>query len=173
MIAYFATKPFSISSRFSIKTSAMTKDFWRDLDVPEHQEIKDQIMSLENGSYFDANITHTDPHAESKRFKGKVYVLINRYSYSNTASVAAIIQDNQFGEIVGEETAEEVSSYAAMHVFKLPNTRCSVSYPKGFMVRPSGDASLRGVVPNHIVYEDPYSEKDEIFDYAVKLIKGI
>ena len=49
-----------------MKTSQMTKDFWRDLDVPEHQEIKDQIMSLENGSYFEANITYTDPHEKSK-----------------------------------------------------------------------------------------------------------
>lgn len=171
LIAYFATKAFSISSRFSMKTSQMTKSFWKDLDVPEHQDIKEQIMSLENGSYFDANITHTDPHAESKRFKGKIYVLINRYSYSNTAMVAGIIQDYKFGKIIGEETSDEVTSYVAMHIFKLPNTRSSVSYPKGFAVRPNGDTTPRGVVPDYIVYDDIFTEKDEIIKFTLKLIE--
>ncbi len=171
MIAYFATEPFSISSKFSMKTSEMTKSFWKDIDVPEHQKIKDQIMTLENGSYFDADITHTDPHAKSKRFKGKVYVLINRYSYSNTAMVAAIIQDYKFGEIIGEETSDEVTSYVAMHVFKLPNTQNAVAYPKGFAIRPSGDPTPRGVVPDHIVFDDELTDNDEVLEYTLKLIE--
>lgn len=172
MIAYFATKAFSISSRFSMKTSQMTKSFWKDLDIPQYQDLKEQMMSLENGSYFDTKITHTDPHAESKRFKGKVYVLINRYSYSNTAMVAAIIQDYKFGKIIGEETADEVTSYVAMHIFKLPNTRSSVAYPKGFAVRPNGDTTPRGVVPDHIVYDDLLTDQDEVLEYTLKLIEG-
>jgi len=172
MIAYFATKTFSISSSFKMKTSEMTKSIWKDKDDPKIQDLKEQFMTLEDGSYFDASITHTDPHAESKRFRGKVYVLINRYSYSNAAYVAAIIQDYKFGEIIGEETAEEVTSYVASHVFKLPNTKSTVQYPKGFAVRPSGDASLRGVVPDHIVYDNEFIDKDEILEYTIKLIEG-
>lgn len=173
MIAYFATKPFSISSKFRMRTSQMTKSFWKDIDIPQYQDLIEQIMTLENGSYFDASITHTDPHAESKRFKGNVYVLINRYSYSNTASVAAIIQDYKFGEIIGEETADEVTSYSAMHVFKLPNTQNSVMYPKGFMVRPNGDETPRGVVPDYIVYDDIFTDEDEVLEYTLKLIDGM
>lgn len=172
MIAYFATKTFSISSSFKMKTSEMTKAFWKDVDVPEVENLKEQIMSLPNGSYFDANITHTDPHAEPKRYDGKVYVLINRWSYSNAAFVAAIIQDYKFGEIIGEETSEEVSSYVASHVFKLPNTQITVQYPKGFAVRPSGDATLRGVVPDQVVYENEFTDKDEILEYTLKVIEG-
>jgi C-terminal processing protease CtpA/Prc len=171
MIAYFATKPFSIASKFRMKTSQMTKSFWKDVEIPQLQDLKNQIMSLEDGSYLDVDLTYTEPHAESKRFKGKVYVLINRYSYSNTASVAAIIQDYKFGEIIGEETSDEVTSYGAMHVFKLPNTQLSVSYPKGFMVRPNGDTTPRGVVPNHVVYDDLHTDKDEILEYTLKLIE--
>ena len=173
MIAYFATKAFGISSRFSKKTSQIMKDFWKDVDSPEAQEQKEQIMSLENGSYFDLNIADTDPHAaESKRFNGEVYVLINRYSYSNAAYVAAIIQDYKFGEIIGEETSEEVSTYVPMRTFKLPNTQITVSSPSGFAVRPSGDTTLRGVVPDHIVYDDVFTDKDEILEYTVKLIES-
>lgn len=171
MIAYFASEPFSIASKFSLKTSQMTKSFWKDVEIPQYQDLKEQIMTLENGSYLDVDLTYTDPHDESKQFKGNVYVLINRYSYSNTASVAAIIQDYKFGEIIGEETSDEVTSYSAMHVFKLPNTQISVSYPKGFMVRPNGDTTPRGVVPDHKVCEDVFTENDEILEYAIKLIE--
>ena len=172
MIAYFATKSFSIASRFPMKTSQMTKFFFKDVDSPEHQDLKEQILSLEDGSYFDTKITETDPHAEPKRFDGEVYVLINRYSYSMSAYAAAIIQDYNFAEIIGEETAEEVTSYVASHTFKLPNTQITVQYPKGFAVRPSGDATLRGVVPDQAVYENEFTDEDEILEYTLKLIEG-
>jgi len=172
MTAYFATKPFCIASRFPMKTSQMTKNFFKGVENPEDQELKEQIMTLENGSYFESKITYSDPHAEPKRFNGKVYVLINRYSYSMAAYAAAIIQDYQFGEIIGEETAEHVSSYMGSHVFKLPNTQITVQYPKGFGVRPSGDETLRGVVPDQVVYENEFTDEDEILDFTIDLIEG-
>ena len=172
MIAYFADKPFSLSSKFSIKTSQMTKDFWKEINIPEHQTIKEQILSHENGTYFDVVIPETMPHKESKRFKGKIFALINRYSYSNTSSVAAIIQDYDFGIIIGEETAEEQSSYAAFHIFNLPNTQMSVAYPKAYFIRPNGDTTPRGIVPDYIVYEDIFTDKDEILEYTLKFIEG-
>ena len=169
MTAYFATKPFSIASRFPMKTSQVTKDFFKDVDNAESQELKEQIMTLEDGSYFESKITQTNPHTEPKRFNGKVYVLINRYSYSMSAYAAAIIQDYQFGEIIGEETAEEVTSYVASHVFKLLHTQITVQYPKGFAVRPNGDETLRGVVPDQVVDENEFTDEDEILDYTIKL----
>ena len=149
------------------------KDFWKNIDDPKSKEQKEQIMSLENGSYFDLNISDTEPHSDkSKRFEGKVYVLINRYSYSNAAYVAAIIQDYQFGVIIGEETAEEVTTYVPMRTFKLPKTQITVSCPSGFAVRPSGDKTLRGVVPDQVVYENVFTDDDEILKYTIKLIEG-
>jgi hypothetical protein len=172
MIAYLADRPFSISSKFSMKTSQMTKDFWKEINLPEHQTVKEQIMSHENGTYFDVLIPETMPHKKSKRFKGKIFALINRYSYSNTSSVAAIIQDYDFGIIIGEETAEEQSSYAAFHMFNLPNTQMPVAYPKAYFIRPNGDTTPRGIVPDYIVYEDIFTDKDEVLEYTLKLIEG-
>jgi C-terminal processing protease CtpA/Prc len=172
MISYFADTPFSITSKFSIKTSQITKNWWKELDIPEHQKVKEKILTLENGSYFDRPIIQISPHSETICFKGNVYVLINRYSYSNTASVAAIIQDYKFGEIIGEETAEVVSSYGAVHTFKLPNSNWNVVYPKALGVRPNGDASQRGVIPNYPIEEDIFTDKDEVLEYTVKLIEG-
>jgi Peptidase family S41 len=172
MIAYFADTSFAISSKMQMKTSQHTKDIWEKLEMPEIQSIKKQIMSLENGSRFDVDIQQYHPHPETKKFKGLVYVLVDRYSYSNAAMTACIIQDYSFGEIIGEETTDEVSSYGSIHKITLPNTKFRVYYPKSFFVRPNGDPTPRGVVPDHIVCNDVLTDDDEVLEYALKLIEG-
>ena len=172
MIAYFADTSFSMASQMQMKTSQHTKDIWKDLKLPEIQEIKKQIMSLENGTRFDVNIQQYHPQPETKKFKGSVYVLVNRYSYSNAAMTACIIQDYGFGKIIGEETTDEVSSYGSIHRIDLPNTKFRVYYPKSFFVRPNGDPTPRGVVPNHIVFDDLLTDKDEVLEYTLKLIES-
>lgn len=171
MIAYFASKPFSISSRFSIKTSKITKEFWKKLNKPELQELKEKILSNENGTILDISLPEVKPHSDSLEFNGNVYVLINRYSYSNAASVAAIIQDYKFGKIIGEETAEVVSSYGATHKFTLPNTHWSVTYPKSFVVRPNGNTSQRGVIPDYKIEDNIFTKKDEVLEFTLELIE--
>jgi hypothetical protein len=37
------------------------------------------------------------------------------------------------------------------------------------MVRPSGDPSLRGVIPDRVVSDNPFTEEDEILDAALQL----
>ncbi len=171
MIAYFADKSFSFSSKFSVKTSQITKDFWKKMDAPKHQELKEEILSRENGSFFEVPISKTNPLPDSIRFKGKVYVIINRYSYSNASSAAAIIQDYKFGKVIGEETAEIVSSYGATHKFTLPNTKLGVTYPKAFIIRPSGEGLQRGVIPDYPIDEDIFTETDEVLEYTLNLIR--
>jgi len=171
MISYFADKPFWFTSKFSVKTSLITKDCFRKLDVYEHQELKEKILTKENGTFFDLQLKEINPHPDSIRFNGEVYVIINRYSYSNTSSVASIIQDYKFGEIIGEETAEVVSSYGGAHTFKLPNTKWEVVYPKALGVRPNGDTSQRGVIPDYPFDENILTEKDEVLEYTLRLIE--
>jgi hypothetical protein len=73
---------------------------------------------------------------------------------------------------VGEETSDTPSSCGAIHTFKLPNTKVGVVFPKACMIRPSGDARLRGVIPEHKVSNDPFTQDDEILDTALQLIKN-
>jgi len=82
-------------------------------------------------------------------YSGRVWALIDRHSYSNATTVAAIIQDYGFGVIPGEETADIPTSYASSAQFTLPATGIAVTYPKAYCVRPSGQEALQGVVPDH------------------------
>jgi len=170
MIAYFATSPFWYCSEFSVKTSSITKQFWRDVKDSSLQDLKTQILTKKDGEIFKVLFQNNSPRTDSLRFEGRVYVLIDRYSYSNAVSVAAIVQDYSFGLIIGEPTADVASSYGATHEFKLPNSQLSVSYPKAFIVRPNGDRSLKGVTPDVNIVDNPFTETDEILDFCIKYI---
>ncbi len=170
MIAYFATQPFWFCSEFSVKTSATTKLFWKNVNDTSLKEMKNQILTRKDGEVFKVSFKNYPPKLDSLHYKGKVYVLIDRYSYSNAVNVAAIIQDYKFGVVLGEPTADVASGYGAIHEFKLPNSQLDVSYPKAFIVRPNGDKRLEGVTPDLIVEDDVFTTKDEILDFALKYI---
>ena len=65
-------------------------------------------------------------------------MLIDRHSYSNATSVAALVQDYDFGTVLGEETADVASNYASVLYFDLPKTGITVTFPKSHFVRPNG-----------------------------------
>ena len=62
------------------------------------------------GEVFSFEIPEAQPRAGA-RFTGKVYLLINRHSYSNTVQVAALSRDYGFATIVGEETSDLATTY--------------------------------------------------------------
>jgi C-terminal processing protease CtpA/Prc len=171
MVAYFASKPFCFCSKFKVKTSQTTKEFWKDVNIPYLQGMKQDILSHENGACFDVSLSENQPQTDSLRFSGKVYVLVNRFSFSNTSSAAATIQDYRFGKLIGEETPDIPSFYGGTHQFKLPNTQWPVTYPKAYIIRPNGDISLKGVIPDYKDEDNIFTPEDEILDYTLKLIK--
>jgi Peptidase family S41 len=170
MIAYFATQPFWFCSEFNVKTSYITKQFWKDVTDSTLQDLKKEILRRKDGDTFKVDFKKYPPRNDSLHYNGKVYILIDRYSYSNSVSVAAIVQDYHFGTIVGEPTADVASSYGAMHEIRLPITKIDVGYPKAFIVRPNGDKSLRGVSPDIKVSDNIYTDKDEILDATLGYI---
>jgi len=175
MVAYFATKPFHFYSKFSYRTSRITKEIWKDLNVGDNTlgiEMKKNILSGKDGDrFYGKESMKYQPRTDSLKFKGNVFVLIDRYTWSAATGVAAMIQDFGFAYLIGEETSDTPSSCGATHSFILPNTIISVTYPKGYTIRPNGNTSLRGTVPDFKVMDNVLTQKDEILDYALKLIK--
>jgi hypothetical protein len=127
MVAWFATRPFRFASSFMLKASAATKaDYARQradpsIDADFRRQIEAE-MREPNGARYKYELPLNQPHAEP-RFHGRVWVLVNRHSYSNATSVAALVQDYGFGKIMGEETADVASNYASIQSFTLPATK--------------------------------------------------
>jgi C-terminal processing protease CtpA/Prc len=171
MISYIASKPFGFASKLKVRTSQITKDFWKNINIPSVEELKQAILSHENGSRFEVSLPDIQPQPDSLRFTGKVYVLINRFSFSNTTSVASIIEDYKLGKLIGEETPDFVSFYGGTQQFKLPNTQLEVTFPKGLFIRPSGDTTPQSVKPDYKVEDNMSTDKDEILNYTLDLVR--
>ena len=177
MVAWFADRPFRFASRFSLKASAQTKAWYAKSAATEAPDAGlAALLAAEaaqpDGARYDYPLPLNPPRSEP-RFHGRVHVLVNRHSYSNAASVAALIQDYGFGHVLGEETADVPTTYASVLYFDLPETGITVTYPKSRIVRPNGDERLSGVVPDHALPRPPIGVKQDVMlDQAVALVRS-
>ncbi len=154
LLAWIADKPFRFSHRFEIRVSAQTTASNR-RRLQDSGGDKDSLSARfdvlyrdkPDGALVEFPIDWVQPRA-GRRFEGRVFLLVNRHSYSNAVSVAAIVQDFGFGTVIGEETADLASTLGAMEQFALPRTGIEVGYPKARILRPNGDPRPRGVVPD-------------------------
>lgn len=154
MIAGFADRPFRFFSQFKVRASrqAVASNDAR-LAAGEPGRIVSQQLAgayakaKAPGAVVDLEGAMVHPRA-GERFRGRVFVLVNRRSYSNSVAVAALVQDYKFGKVIGEATSDLATTFGAMEQFKLPNTGILVGYPKAYIVRPSGDLAPDGVTPD-------------------------
>ena len=177
MVAWFADRPFKFASSFRIRVSAeavAANDRRLAAEPPVGAHVPRRFAAAyaraSPGEIIDFDLSSCDPRP-GPRFEGRVYLLVNRRSYSNAVAVAALVQDHGFGQILGEETSDLATTYGAMETFTLPNTGLVVGFPKAFIVRPSGDLAPRGVVPD-IAIETPVVEgvEDPVLARALELV---
>ena len=128
------------------------------------------MLNHQSGQVYNYKFEPYQPQPKSKRFQGKVFVLINRQSHSQATVTAAQIQDYGFGTIVGEETGEYASLYASQFQYSLPNTGIAVHVSKGKIVRVSGSTHEEGVIPDIYIKDHLLDEKDEILEGLYELL---
>lgn len=177
MIAWFADRPFRFYSRFEVRVSqpaieANAKRLASGNGAGVSRQYAREYARHEIGETFQMEMPIVEPRV-APRYQGEVYVLINRHSFSNAATVAALIQDHGFATILGEETADLATTLGAMEQFTLDHTRIAVGFPKALIVRPSGDETRRGVVPE-VVIETPLIESvdDPVLRKAISIVRG-
>ncbi|MUP47433.1 peptidase S41 [Gramella sp. BOM4] len=161
LVSYFAEEAFKWNSSFTLKTSQFLKENIRKTKDTTNPFWKEALEHA-NGEIYDYEFDVYQPQPKPRRFEGKVYVLVNRQSHSQSAVTAAQIQDYDFGTIVGEETGDYPSLYASIFSFNLPNTGIPVSVSKGYMVRVNGSKAEEGVIPDIMIRDHLLDEKDEI-----------
>lgn len=167
LVSYIADKPFQWNSRLSLKSSKFLKEHTRKNNDTTDSYFK-KILSYNNGEIYDYHFEDYQPKEVNKRFKGKVYVLVNRQSHSQSAVTAAQIQDYSFGTIVGEETGDYPTLYASQFQYSLPNTGIVVKVSKGQIIRVNGSKKQEGVIPDIIIKDHLLDEEDEILNGLLK-----
>jgi C-terminal processing protease CtpA/Prc len=164
MVSWFADEPYRFVSEFRIRVSQAAIDSnQKRLDrAPDATSSK--LAAAYRGRKLGEVIEFETPFAcprTGKRFEGKVLLLVNRHSYSNTVMVAALAQDFGFATVVGEETSDLSTTYGAMEQFALTRTGIAIGFPKAYIIRPSGATTPRGVVPDVAIAAPVIERKDD------------
>ncbi len=154
LIAWFADKPFRFASEFLVRSSAHAQSSNQARLKVETSEVGKQFDEKYNrhpyGSIFSFPIEDAKPR-EGKQFEGEIFVLVNRSSYSNAVSLAAIVKDYGFGTIIGEQTTDFATTLASMETFTLIESGLTVGFPKARIIRPSGDKTPGPIQPDLVV----------------------
>jgi hypothetical protein len=112
---------------------------------------------------------------KSNNFKGKLYVLINGGSFSNSGIVSSCLQANNRATFIGEETGGNPNVLAGfIKNIKLPNTKIQVQIPtKQFVLTDKTKNNGQGVKPTQLVIPklaDILEGTDTELDYTIDLI---
>jgi hypothetical protein len=174
IIARLTNRPYRFASRYEVRAGRNTKESWAASDHDPASFagiISDAIAAAAVGERVSVAVPEVQPITDNA-FDGKVWVLIDKHSFSNAAVIAALMQDLDIATLVGEETADLATTYGAVERFSLPNSGAAIVYPKAYMVRPSGDESVRGVVPDISISPNPIGEpRDLMLDAAAALAR--
>lgn len=108
-------------------------------------------------------------------YKGKVFVLTNGGSFSNSGVFASLIQEHKRGLIIGTESGgNNVILCGGENYYILPNSRIHVFKATHQMIIATGKTNTgRGVIPDIVIYptlEDQVLNKDRIMEQVHRLI---
>jgi hypothetical protein len=166
LVSYFADNPFKWNSNFEVKISPFLKENTRKTKDTTQKYWK-KILSYDYGvKSFDHD--PIQPKSKEKRFQGKVYVLVNRQSYSQSTVTASQIKDYGWATIVGEETGEFPNLYASIYSYMLPETGITVEVSKGKIQRVSDADHGKGLMPDIEIKDHLLDNKDEIMEGLLK-----
>lgn len=112
--------------------------------------------------------------ANSLRFKGKVYMLCNRFTFSSAAMMAATFQCYNMGFLIGEETGGHEVFFDEPEVLEVPSTslRFLISYQKRWSA--CGESMEHGVLPDIEVnwsVEDARNGRDAAMEVVKDLVQ--
>ena len=177
MVAWFADRPFRFASDFRIKVSPQataSNQARLDAEGGSENQTSRQLAALYAGKPAGSVVRYDIPIVaprQDRRFTGRVWMLVNRRSYSNTVTVAALAQDYGFATIIGEPTSDLATTYGAMEQFTLPRTGIVVGFPKAHIIRPNGSLKAAGVTPD-IPIETPVvpPATDVVLARAVEIV---
>jgi hypothetical protein len=179
MVSWFADRPYQFFSSFTLRASAdaVAANRGRIEDDaaaagPISQRFAALYAATKPGEIAEFTLPPSLPNPTGK-FHGAVFALIDRQTYSNAVAVAATIQDEGFGKILGQPTADTATTFGAMEHFTLPVTGLVVGFPKARIVRPNGDRRSRGVMPDRAIrFPIGESPEDAVLQSAARIAGG-
>jgi hypothetical protein len=138
----------------------------------------EQYNKKKNGTIIQCNGPQSGTHQPmSKNFKGKVYVLINGGSFSNTAIFCSTLRKHKRAIFIGEETGgSEYVICGSPKNITLPNTGIQIELPRlQFLIKYKDGDEYDGIIPDY--YIEPkinyiIERKDKDLEFTIELINN-
>ncbi|MHC4227230.1 MAG: S41 family peptidase [Planctomycetota bacterium] len=167
---YIASQPFRLFEKARLRISPLTEKRLGEI----RQAVPEKFNNASIGSIVEIDLPFRDPHGDSKRFHGKVFVLIGPNSFSASTIFAGAVQHFHMGTLIGEETGDPPTLYADSMEFTLPNSKLQFIVGTKQMISPYS-ANEHYVSPDHKVIrksQDIQNGVDTVLQFTFDLISS-
>lgn len=154
---YIASKPYSVKEydfikadrdKKLIKQTHMKELSEEDIKSFGFPEISNEI--IRDFNFYTWCGQEVKPNKDSIRFKGKIYLLVDRGVYSSAEAMASFSKESGFATLIGERTGGDGIGFDPMQVL-LPNTGYVMRYSYALGVTESGSINELEQTTPHIV----------------------
>jgi hypothetical protein len=130
----------------------------------------DQYTNTPEGEVLHFSSDTVDAASNPYRFKGKVFVVVGRGTFSSAMMFATIVKDNHIAELAGEIPANgHPNHFGEMYNTKLPNTKIDLRFGVKEWVRPSGEKGDNKLHPDILV--DPSQSREKLVKEVIDRAK--
>ena len=186
LLKYLANKPFRqierIEQRLVPAFFELCEQHGLNIDQVMEDEYGIDIESLKaKGNYKPGIILagqgqFKNPHEPSDRFKGAIYLLVAKPTFSSASNFAATVKCFEVGTLIGQETGGKRDHYGQILPFQLPNSELRGQVSTAHFVTVCGQDDAGGVKPDYEVKqkpEDTAKDVDTVLQFTLNLIKNL
>jgi len=170
LIGYTTEKPYRLYDKVLIKVSEPTEERIAHL----RRKLPYLFENKRNGDIVTLELPLRDPEENAYKFKGPIFLLIGRQSFSASTVFSAISKCYDVATLIGEETGDPTTLYADCIQFELPNSGLTFWVASKLLLCPCGKPDGRGVLPDYEVKqrpEDTAKGVDTVLQFALNLIR--
>ena len=163
LMNYITGKEYAQYKKIEMRVSKELKE-WYEKRYPERLN---WINGFANDELVISEQEPIQPKNNNLTFKGNLYLLTNKTSFSAAATFAGVFKELKLGTIIGEETGGTIAYYGDYWFLTTPNTGIKFHVAPKRFIQYGGTLHNRGVIPNNIVSDIG----DSIINFTYGLIE--
>lgn len=173
----FSEEQFFVKNSMKNSPNEYMRKPWIHRDYINKKEVK-RLWKDDRDSVFVNKSELVYPNKYSDKFDGSIWVMVGPYTHSAAVELAAIIQDNNLGIIVGEESAA-VNCYGNPVDYEFSSSVVDEKYirydyfaPHIRLIRPSGEVTNTpiGIIPDIEIKSNITIKNDEQLNTLIEII---
>ncbi|MBC8468332.1 MAG: hypothetical protein H8D56_02570 [Planctomycetes bacterium] len=185
LLKYLVNKPFrqieKVEQRIFPAFFELCEQYGLNINQVMADEYGIDVENLKSKRDYKPGITVTgqvpfkNPHKSSDRFKGSIYLLIARPTFSAASNFAASVKFFKTGILIGQETSGKKDHYGQVVPIQLPNSGLKGQVSTAHFLTVGGMEDSGGVKPDYEVRqkpEDTAKGRDTVLEFTLNLISS-